>query len=467
MLKTIMRMCVAGLVLCSTALSAANPSPQTDALITEIVKRTPAFTGAVYYQNGEHDNALYFGDTSPTSGKAIGPNTNFAIASLSKHITSFLAIELIQQGKLELGSKLKDIFDLTIDDANIRNVQVLQLMHHTAGFHQQPCTVREDINKMLACADVDTDSIGTFSYSNFGYLVLGKIIEKITGKSYGEVFTERVLEPLGLKGSGYVRNDQTATGTIKTWLGVIPTDDFKHHTVVYNPKELADGGLYFTLPDFVKWLKYLRDDPRTQGYRDLLNETKDYRYGWNHLDQLSMEWHNGAIDGFRSNAYWSTESMVVVLQNTDRATPAELDLTIFSAVHGGCETAEKCLELFSPDDRQDWTTYVTRTVYMLGIPFVAWLVILGAFNQWQWRAPDRTPLVMTAIAGTIVSAIFSIWRQEYSLLVGAVLLLGGTAVWRWKSLPQSEAKAKDIISSFIGLLIASWTLWNLVAGHPN
>jgi CubicO group peptidase (beta-lactamase class C family) len=141
----------------------------------------------------------------------------FRIASLSKPITSAAIMRLVDQGKLTLGQKvfgegaiLGTTYGTDAYGAGITSITVDHLLHHTAGgwandgadpmFTNPTMTADELITWTLNKRPLTSVPGTTYAYSNFGYCVLGRVIEKITGQSYESAVNTLVLQPLGITG---------------------------------------------------------------------------------------------------------------------------------------------------------------------------------------------------------------------------------------------------------------------------
>lgn len=150
----------------------------------------------------------------------FGPTALFRIASLSKPVTATAVNLLAQQGKLDLATPVTDILDLAPPDGGtadprLAKITVRRLLQHLGGWDRD---ISGDVTykdpevaaalgvslpvseKQVAAygtgAKLDHDPGSTYAYSNFGYLLLGQIIEKTTGESY-EAFVKRaVLKPM-------------------------------------------------------------------------------------------------------------------------------------------------------------------------------------------------------------------------------------------------------------------------------
>jgi uncharacterized protein (TIGR03437 family) len=154
----------------------------------------------------------------------VQPDTLFRIASLSKPVTSTAILKLVEQGKLKLEDRAFTILDQLrcssggITDARVVSITVQQLLHHTAGFDRSmtpdpmfqnsaaaqslgmpgPVGCQEVIRWMLS-RNLDFAPGARYAYSNFGYCILGRIIEKVSGMSYENYVRQEVLAPMGIQ----------------------------------------------------------------------------------------------------------------------------------------------------------------------------------------------------------------------------------------------------------------------------
>jgi N-acyl-D-amino-acid deacylase len=173
--------------------------------------------GRLVYQRG-------FGYADLEAKQLVQPDSKFRIASVSKTITSALVLRLIQDGKLSLETRaldvLKDVvpFGGKLVDPRWAQITVRMLLAHTAGFDAQktpdqmfrvvdvakklnvasPASANDVLRYMLSLP-LDFEPGSKYAYSNFGYSVLGRIIEKVTGQSYA-AHAKSVLAQYGIKG---------------------------------------------------------------------------------------------------------------------------------------------------------------------------------------------------------------------------------------------------------------------------
>jgi N-acyl-D-amino-acid deacylase len=150
--------------------------------------------------------------------------TLFRIASLSKPITAAAVLKLVEQEKLSLENKAFDILPLDPGlgagqrpDPRLKHITIRHLLTHTAGWDRNisgdPMFQSDQIARVLNCRrppgpkdiirymlgrPLDFDPGSRYAYSNFGYCVLGRIIEQITGQSYENYVRKEILQPVGI-----------------------------------------------------------------------------------------------------------------------------------------------------------------------------------------------------------------------------------------------------------------------------
>jgi CubicO group peptidase (beta-lactamase class C family) len=153
----------------------------------------------------------------------VEPDALFRLASISKPITSAAVLTLVEQGKLDLDAKA---FSFLTDlqppagaavDPRLATITVRQLLYHSGGWNRDATFDPIDISKTIAQAvgapePASTETVirymkgkplqfdpgQAFNYSNFGYVILGRVIERVSGMSYGDFVRTQVLAPMGI-----------------------------------------------------------------------------------------------------------------------------------------------------------------------------------------------------------------------------------------------------------------------------
>jgi CubicO group peptidase (beta-lactamase class C family) len=274
------------------------------------------------------------------------PDTKFRLGSITKQFTSMLIMQLVEQGKLKLDVPISTY----LPDYPRKNGDVITLHHlltHSSGtpnmtsfprfgkdIMRNPYTPLELV-KLFADSALNFKPGERFEYSNSGYILLGYIIEKVTGKSYEQVLQENIFTPLKMNNTGYdhaaplLKN--RARGYEKNgWIYL--NANFLDMSVPY-----AAGSMYSTVEDLFLW------DQALYGSQLLRKENMDllfakhiqsggnyhYGYGWgigeiplgNTTDRIGTVGHNGGINGFNTQLtrITSDKSFIVLLNNTGGA----------------------------------------------------------------------------------------------------------------------------------------------------
>jgi CubicO group peptidase (beta-lactamase class C family) len=201
-----------------TAHGAAKPTAAEGQAIEAIAREVmnanhaPGLSVA-FAKDGELVYAQGFGVANQESGEKVTPAHRFRIASVSKPFTSVTIHTLIEQGKLKLEDKVFGVkgllgLDLPAASPEVVNITLHHLLTHTGGGwsnkSNDPMFQNPGMNQANLIAwtvrnrPLESPPGQAYAYSNFGYCVLGRVIEKVTGVSYVEAVTQRVLAPCGI-----------------------------------------------------------------------------------------------------------------------------------------------------------------------------------------------------------------------------------------------------------------------------
>jgi CubicO group peptidase (beta-lactamase class C family) len=158
-----------------------------------------------------------FGEADGERGEALTPAHRFRIASVSKPITACAVFDLVEAGRLALdarvfgrGTVLGTRFGRAPYGRYIEDITVEHLLTHTAGgwrndgsnpmFQRPRLGHAELISWTLDSAPLQHPPGQAYAYSNFGYCILGRIIETVTGRGYAEHVQQRLLDRCGVRG---------------------------------------------------------------------------------------------------------------------------------------------------------------------------------------------------------------------------------------------------------------------------
>lgn len=187
-------------------------------LKTYIVERGISCAQLAITKNGKLVLARAYRYSDDSAVPTLTPTSLFRVASLSKHITATAIMRLAQDGKLSLGTSVATLLGLpTTADARLANVTVWRLLQHTGGWDRDisgdylnmdhtisrslglslPIT-RDHIIQYACGRPLDFAPGSRYAYSNYGYMLLGVIIEKASGMAYESYVKQKVLAPVGI-----------------------------------------------------------------------------------------------------------------------------------------------------------------------------------------------------------------------------------------------------------------------------
>lgn len=326
----------------TTGLAQTTDEAATRARLEQIANSyTPnnAFMGTVLVVQG--DRVLLDKGYGMASLEWQTPNTpeaKFRLGSLTKQFTATLVLLLQQDGKLSINDPISKY----LPDAPPAwaKITLANLLGHTSGipsftgfkefptWSMNPHTSAEEI-ALFRDKPLDFEPGSKFDYSNSNFIVLGAVIEKVSGKKYGNLLRERIFEPLGMKDSGL---DSDEIVLPKRAEGYRPGP---HGVEVARSESMSipwsAGSIYSTTGDLLKWEhglfggKILNSD----SLKLMTNPGKgDYGLGVfieNH-DGVSIVSHGGGIEGFNTHlAYAPQEQIaVVVLSNVNSGAPSSM-----------------------------------------------------------------------------------------------------------------------------------------------
>ena len=195
------------LAVLAVASSAHGATPVSSAEFAAIASRSAAdtnFSGAVLV--AEKGRIIYqgaFGLANYEWHQTNTPETRFRICSITKSFTAVLVLQLVQAGRLRLDDTVATILP-GIPGEGRNQITVHHLLVHRSGLPLPPDSAYStalspnEFIRLHAAGALITAPGSTFNYNNADYILLGAIIERITGRSYADNLREKILRPLGL-----------------------------------------------------------------------------------------------------------------------------------------------------------------------------------------------------------------------------------------------------------------------------
>lgn len=342
----------------ASAQNAALPSEkQIAAKIDEYMKsavEVERFSGSILVaRDGQVIVSKGYGMANVELDVPNAPKTVFRLASLTKQFTATAIMMLQERGKLNVN----DPFCKYLADCppNWQPITIRHLLTMTSGIPGVTATELGPLRGLPVPWEqwleatkkkpLEFSPGETFKYANTGYTLLGFIIERVSGKSYGEFLQENIFTPLGMKQTGYedplriVKN--RATGYRQ-----LPGDPLTNVPYAEMIRLYAAGGIYSTTEDLLKWDKALYTDKLLS--RKSIDEMftpfkemrpgKGYAYGWWTSSKFGRREiaHGGNLAGFITYIarFPSERVTVIVLSNNGRGSSGKISDVLSAIVFG-------------------------------------------------------------------------------------------------------------------------------------
>ncbi len=338
------------IALISTGVSQTKEA-RIDKLLNEKFKANATGAVVLISKKGEPTYRKAFGLSNLELNVKMTPENRIQIGSMTKQFTAVSILMLVEQGKISLDDEItKFIPDYPTHG---QKITVHHLLNHTSGIRSYT-----KIRKLFKIARNDLKPIELinffknepmdfnpgekFKYNNSGYIILGYIIEKISGLSYEEFIQQHIFDTLNMKGSSYNSHSKLLKNRAS---GYHNRKGFQNAMYISYTLPYAAGSLTATIDDLNTWQKALTTNKLLSketlqkayiNYTLNNGENIDYGYGWNIKtinNKVSYE-HGGSIFGFKSMAVYipSKETYVVILTNCDCISPTQLTRDITKIV---------------------------------------------------------------------------------------------------------------------------------------
>lgn len=314
---------------------------QVDSLFSNWAKPSSPGASIGIYSEGSLIYSQGYGMSNLEYDIPIKSNSIFHVASISKQFTDFAILLLEEEGKLSIEDDIRKYMPEIHDFG--KKITIRHLMYHTSGIRDQwqllaiagwrldDVVTKAQIMKMiLGQRELNFEPGSKYSYSNSGYSILARIVEKVSKKPFAKFASERIFKPLGMEDT-HVHDDHEMIVPRRTY-------SYKPSGAGYKKEVLSfanDGAtsLFTTAEDMGKWMnnmlhpdlgKSFVPSMRTKGK---LNNGEEINYGLGQsvgiYKGLNYAGHGGSDAGFRSYVRWYPEYDfgVVVLSNLSSFDP--------------------------------------------------------------------------------------------------------------------------------------------------
>lgn len=328
------------------AAAAATPAKEdlrklADAVLAESYAADGPGAAVVVMQGGTVVYTGARGMADIAGGKPITPDTVFRLGSITKQFAAAVIVQLAQEGKLSLDDPLSKFLPEYPQPG--ASATVRQLLQHTSGiqdYTEMPgvmnpvSTAIPRTTETLVALFRDAPAVSkpgeVWAYNNSGYVLLGAIIEKVTGKAWHEALEERITRPLGLTSiRDGVAGEAASPAMAQGYTGEATAAAAKSQYIHMSAPGAA-GSLIGTVGDLAQWAQALHHGKVVDAahYKLMITpttlpdgSTRPYRFGLG-LDPLRGHpaiGHNGGIFGFNTDSIYIPEAdlFIAVFLNSD------------------------------------------------------------------------------------------------------------------------------------------------------
>jgi CubicO group peptidase (beta-lactamase class C family) len=269
----------------------------------------------------------------------VRPETVFQSGSLGKQFTAATVMTLVEEGKLALDDPIAKYFPEA--PPVFKAITVRHLLTHTSGipdYTEGTIDLRRDYTedemvRMAFGLTLEFAPGSRWNYSNTGYLMLGVLVRRASGRFYGDVLRDRVFTPLGMKTARIISEEDIVSDRAAGYR-LVGGELKNQEWVAPKLNTTADGSLYFTVLDLIAWDKGLRSravlKPESwaavfQPVRLNSGRTYPYGFGWvvDEVAGQTVVGHGGSWQGFKTQLtrYLGNDLTIAVLANLAEATP--------------------------------------------------------------------------------------------------------------------------------------------------
>ncbi len=287
-----------------------------------------------------------FGYADVHARRGMDARDRFRVGSNTKPFVVTVLLQLVDEGKLSLDDRLVK-FDLGVDVPGSEKITVRQLCNMTSGlfdvYHapqldKMPITphARMDPRRLVTLAVSNPPRFspgepGKYYYTNTGYLLLGLIIEAVTGNRVENEIRDRLLLPLALRSTIYPVNDPRMPEPHSRGYTLGPDRAWQDQTVLFHPSVAGAAGVMISnMEDMRKWVKaYVTgstNSAASQKERLTCVDTGSPNLGFGLGIGCTGGWfgYTGGIPGYNTAAYYlpAEDATIIAFVNSQREKPA-------------------------------------------------------------------------------------------------------------------------------------------------
>jgi len=320
----------------STAVVQPTPSwlPRVDRFVGEQMQeqRVPGISLAIV-KDGSLVVAKGYGESNVEHHVPVTAETIFQSGSVGKQFTAAAVMLMVEEGRLALEDPITKY--LPDAPASWKPIRVRHLLTHTSGipdyavdsFDYRHDATEEELTRMMYALTPQFEPGAKWEYSNTGYLLLGAIIHKVSGRFYGDLLAERIFRPLGMSTARVISEADIVPHRAAGYQlldGQLKNQDW----VAPSLNTTADGALYLSTLDMVAWDKGLRAGAilKPESWKQVYTpvrlasgESYPYGFGWsvNTRAGAPLYSHGGSWQGFKAYIarYLGADMTIILFAN--------------------------------------------------------------------------------------------------------------------------------------------------------
>ncbi len=312
------------------------------ALRTYLDQATTAdkFSGtALVAQNGKtiFEQAYGLADRAKKTPNQL--NTQFRIGSMNKMFTAVAIMQLVQAGKLKLTDPLAKFLSDYANKDLAAKVTIHHLLTHTGGTgdffgpefdaHRLELKTLNDYVKLYEKRPLQFEPGSKWEYSNFGFLLLGVVIEKVSGQDYYQYVREHVFEPAGMTSTDSLPENETVPLRSVGYMKENPDSPWTPNTDTLPYRGTSAGGGYSTIGDLMRFALAVENNKLLDAEHTKLlltgkvdrPDSEQYAYGFRDVETNGIHCygHGGGAPGMNGDLTFcpQTRYIVAVLSNLD------------------------------------------------------------------------------------------------------------------------------------------------------
>jgi len=307
--------------------------------------RADEFAGAVLV--ARHGKVLLqeaWGRADRKSGTANTLATRFRIGSMNKMFTAVAILQLVEAHKLALDDPIGQHLPNYPSKDLAAKVTVRHLLTHTGGtgdifgaeFEEHRLTLREhrDYLRLYGSRGLTHEPGTRFEYSNYGFVLLGALIEKVSGMSYDDYVGDHVFRPAGMRSTGSLPESVDVPDRAVGYMRTSPGGPWEPNTDTLPWRGTSAGGGYSTVGDLLRFAQALRSG-KLISMATLAEATRPhqqqygYGFGVQGQGQLRSYGHGGGAPGMNGELRVFAELGYVVISLSNLDPPAASELVEF------------------------------------------------------------------------------------------------------------------------------------------